>query len=123
MTRFMRELNGDFGAFWKAEAEKELGRIKADLDTGKITIDESGVARNCIGRPLMDDMLEKLSLVTDKANKSATEAARAAENAAFLEEYRRNRKPHSAEEIAEMKAAFGPGTKVVDIITGEAITL
>ena len=23
MTRFMRELNGDFGAFWKAEAEKD----------------------------------------------------------------------------------------------------
>ncbi len=70
MTRFMRELNGDFGAFWKAEAEKELACIKADLETGKITIDESGVARNCIGRPLMDDMLEKLSLVTDKATRA-----------------------------------------------------
>jgi hypothetical protein len=59
----------------------------------------------------------------DKADRSATEAARAAENAEFLEEYRRNRKPHSAEEIAEMRAAFGPGTKVVDIITGETINL
>lgn len=71
----------------------------------------------------MDDMPEKLSLVTDKANTNATEAARAAENAEFLEEYRRNRKPHSAEEIAEMRAAFGPGTKVVDIITSETTTL
>ena len=123
MTRFMKELNGDFGAFWKAEAEKELARIKVDLEAGRITIDENGVARNCIGRALMDDMLEKLSLVTDKANTSATEAARAAENAEFLEEYRRNRKPHSAEEIAEMRSAFGAGTKVVDIITGETITL
>ena len=115
MTRFMKELNGDLGAFWKAEAEKELARIKDDLETGRITIDENGVARNCIGRALMDDMLEKLSLVTDKANTSATEAARAAENAEFLEEYRRNRKPHTTEEIAEMRAAFGTGTKVVDI--------
>ena len=123
MTRFMKELNGDLGAFWKAEAEKELARIKADLETGKITIDENGVARNCIGRALMDDMLEKLALVTDKADRSATEAARAAENAEFFEEYRRNRKPHSAEEIAEMRSAFGAGTKVVDIITGETITL
>ncbi len=123
MTRFMKELNGDLGAFWKAEAEKELARIKADLEAGKITIDENGVARNCIGRALMDDMLEKLALVTDKADRSATEAARAAENAEFLEEYRRNQKPHSAEEIAEMRSAFGAGTKVVDIITGETITL
>ena len=113
MTRFMRELNGDLGAFWRAEAEKELARIKADLDAGRITIDENGVARNCIGRVLMDDMLEKLALVTDKANTSAAEAARAAEDAEFLEEYRRNRNPHSTEEIAEMRAAFGPGTKVV----------
>lgn len=123
MTRFMKELNGDLGAYWKAEAEKELARIKADLEAGQITIDENGVARNCIGRALMDDMLEKLALVTDKADRSATEAARAAENAEFLEEYRRNRKPHSAEEIAEMRSAFGAGTKVVDIITGETITL
>ena len=123
MTRFMKELNGDLGAYWKAEAEKELARIKADLEAGQITIDENGVARNCIGRALMDDMLEKLALVSDKADRSATEAARAAENAEFLEEYRRNRKPHSAEEIAEMRSAFGAGTKVVDIITGETITL
>ena len=110
MTRFMKKLNGDLGAFWKAEAEKELDRIKADLEAGRITIDDNGDARNCIGRALMNDMIEKLSLVTDKANTSATEAAEAAE---FLEEYRRNRNPHSTEEIAEMRAAFGPGTKVV----------
>ena len=123
MTRFMRELNGDFGAFWKAEAEKELGRIKADLDTGKITIDESGVARNCIGRPLMDDMLEKLALVTDKADVAATNAAREAEVAKELESYRANKKPHTAEELAEMRAAFGPGTTVVNILTGETTNL
>lgn len=123
MTRFMKELNGDLGAFWKAEAENELARIKADLEAGKITIDKNGVARNCIGRALMDDMLEKLALVTDKADRSATEAARAAEDAEFLEEYRRNRKPRSAEEIAEMRSAFGAGTTVVDILTGETITL
>ena len=123
MTRFERELSGELGAYWKSSAEKELARVREDLDAGRITIDEYGVARNCIGRVLMDDMLEKLALVTDKANTSATEAARAAENAAFLEEYRRSRKTPSTEEIAEMRAAFGPGATVVNILTGETTNL
>lgn len=123
MTRFMKELNGSLGAFWKAEAEKELAKIEADLNAGRITIDENGIARNCIGRVLMSDMLEKLALVTDEVDTAATEAARAAEVEKELESYRTNKRPHSAAEIAEMRAAFGPGTTVVDILTGEKITL
>lgn len=123
MTRFMKELNGSLGAYWKAEAEKELARVKADLDAGRITIDENGIARNCIGRVLMADLLEKLALVTDKADVAATNAAREAEVAKELESYRANKKPHTAEELAEMRAAFGPGTTVVDVLTGEKITL
>ena len=123
MTRFMKELNGSLGAYWKAEAEKELARVKADLDARRITIDENGIARNCIGRVLMADLLEKLALVTDKADVAATNAAREAEVTKELESYRANKKPHTAEELAEMRAAFGPGTTVVDILTGEKITL
>ena len=122
-TRFQRELRGDLGAFWQRQAEAELERVKADLDSGEITIDEAGVARNCIGRALMDDLLEKLLMVTDKADSAATQAARAAEVEADLESYRASRKAPSAEEIAEMRAAFGAGTKVVDVITGKEIQL
>lgn len=78
-TRFQRELSGDLGAFWQRQTETELAKVKADLDSGEITIDEAGVARNCIGRALMDDLLEKLLLVTDKADSAATRAAREAE--------------------------------------------
>ena len=123
MTRFERELSGELGAFWKKDAEKELARVKADLEAGKITIDENGVARNCIGRVLMDDMLEKLLHITDKANTEATRAARQAENEAFLEEYRKNYEGPTEEEKAEMRAAFGEGETVVDIITGQRISL
>ncbi len=108
---------------WQRQAETELARVKAELDSGEITIDEAGVARNCIGRVLMDDLLEKLLLVTDKADSAATRAARAAEVEADLESYRASRKAPSAEELAEMRAAFGAGTKVVDVITGEEIQL
>ena len=123
MTRFQRELSGELGAYWQRQAEAELAKVKADLDSGAITIDEAGVARNCIGRALMDDLLEKLALVTDKADSAATRAARAAEVEADLESYRAARKAPSAEELAEMRAAFGEGAKVLDIITGEEIQL
>ena len=125
MTRFERELNGSLGAYWKAEAEKELARIKAELDAGKITIDDQGVARNCIGRPLMSDMAEKVAMVTDRIDREATAQACNAEAAKSIAAYRESRMKHgySAEELHEMRAAFGPGAKVKDILTGKTIKL
>lgn len=123
MTRFQRELSGELGEFWKKEAEKQLDKVRSELAEGKISIDAEGVARNCIGRVLMDDLLEQLGMVTDKVNVEVTRAAREAENAAFLAEYRERRKSPSAEELAEMRATFGAGVTVTDVLTGEKITL
>lgn len=123
MTRFERELSGALGAYWKNSAEKELEEIRKDLEAGKITIDENGVARNCIGRVLMSDMLEKLTYVTDEVDTEATKAARDEEVTRSLADYRRNAKPASKEEISEMRAAFGEGQTIVNILTGERIKL
>lgn len=123
MTRFQRELSGELGEFWKKEAEKQLDKVRAELAEGKISIDAEGVARNCIGRVLMDDLLEQLGMVTDKVNAEATRAARETENAAFLDAYRARRKAPSAEELAEMRATFGAGATVTDVLTGEKIAL
>ncbi len=123
MTRFEQELSGSLGEFWRKEAEKELAKVKADLESGRITIDEFGIARNCIGRVLMSDMLEKLLLVTDRVNAEATKEAREAEVKKTITEYKefRSKEGYSEEELKEMKAAFGPGTKVVDILSGQTI--
>ena len=124
MTRFQKELSGEFGAYWEKEAQKELERVKADLQAGKITIDENGVARNCVGRVLMSDMLEKLVMVTDKASVEATTAAaRDKEVSESLAEYRKSARPATGEERMEMQAAFGKGTTVVNILTGEKTKL
>lgn len=123
MTRFEKELSGALGAYWKKEAQKELERIKADLLADKITIDESGVARNCIGRVLMSDMLEKLAMVTDRVSVKATTMAREQEVAESLAEYRKNSRPVTEEERMEMRAAFGEGVTVVNILTGEETEL
>ena len=123
MTRFARELSGSLGTYRKASAEKELDEVRADFEAGKITVDENGVARNRIGRILMSDLLEKLTYITDKVDVEATKAAREAETDAFLESYRKANNRRSAEELSEMRAAFGTGTTVVDIITGERIRI
>lgn len=126
MTRFQRELSGELGAYWKRQAEQELERVRRELGSGEITIDENGVARNCIGRVVMDDLLEKLEMVSD-VSAAATQAAREAEDAAFLAEYRARRSTPGPEELAEtlaeMRAAFGAGAEVVNVLTGEKIKL
>ena len=123
MTRFEKELSGALGAYWKKEAEKELERVKKDLDEGKITIDENGIARNCIARILHDDMLEKVAKVSDKVNIEATRAARQEETAKVIDSYRASYKGVSHEEMSEMVAVFGTGTTVVNILMGTRITL
>ena len=123
MTRFEKELSGALGAYWEKEAKKELERVKKDLDEGKITIDENGIARNCIGRTLHDDMLEKVAKVSRKVNVEATRAARDEETAKVIEAYKASYTGPSEEEMFEMRAAYGKGTTVVDIFTGKKVRL
>ena len=123
MTRFEKELSGALGAYWEKEAKKELERVKKDLDEGKITIDENGIAKNCIGRTLHDDMLEKVAMVNDKVNVETTRAARDEETAKVIEAYRASYTGPSEEEMFEMRAGYGKGTTVVDIFTGKKIKL
>ena len=119
MTRFEKELSGALGAYWKQSAEKELEKVREELEQGLITIDENGVARNRIGRVLMSDMLEKLTYVTDAVDAEATRAAREEEQRKFIEDYRANAKPATEEQLNEMRAAFGTGKTLVNILTGE----
>ena len=121
MTRFEKELSGALGAYWKGEAEKELQKIRAELEAGEITIDGKGVARNCIGRVLQRDMEEKVSFVTDRIDRKATARAREEEVRRQLEELRRTAKPMSAGEKQRLRREIGPGQTVVDLITGEVI--
>ena len=123
MTRFERELSGALGAFWKKEAEKELARIEKDLESGKITIDEKGIARNAIGRILMSDLAEKVSYITDRIDLEATKEARSEAVSQELTALRNNARPATEEEKDGMRAAFGKGQTVVNILTGERINL
>ena len=122
-TRFEREISGELGAFWQEYAEKEIAKIREDLANGQITIDQNGVGYNCIGRVLMEDMAEKVAYVDSRLNREANRKAREIEVAKSLAEYRANYKGPSAEELAEMRSAFGTGTKVVNVLTGTEVWL
>lgn len=121
MTRFQQELSGKLGGFWKKSAEKLIQKVKKDIEDGKIIIDNDGVARNQLGRVIMSDLAEVVSMVSDKFDEEATEAARKKETEKFLRDYRKRQEKQvmSAEEMNEIRNTFGKGTVVVDVLTGK----
>jgi hypothetical protein len=58
-----------------------------------------------------------------KSQYEASVAAREADDDKFFAEYRKNQRPLSGEELFEMRAAFGPGETVVDVISGRKTKL
>ena len=122
MTRFAREWNGELGAFWQKNAHEEAARLLAQRNN--IEVEKDGAAKwKSNGSYLPADVVEKLIFAgADFFSEEATAAKREAQTAEFLGSYRRNHRT-TTEEGAEMEAAFGKGTTVVNIITGEKIKL
>lgn len=125
MTRFDRELKGEYGELWKKKAIHYLHKIEEEVSKGEITIDKEGVARNCIGRVVMDDVADALDYIIRDGSFSwdKTIEVRQKENEEFVKEYASHSHQYSAEELSEMRAAFGEGTKVINLITGREIQL
>ena len=126
MTRFERELSGALGAYWKSSAEKEIRKMEERQMNGEIFFGADGVVRWTSNHRVMPkDCREILahSAYRDLFDEEASRAAEDAETAASLEAYRKNYQGPSEEEKAEMRAAFGTGSTVVDVITGKRIRL
>lgn len=104
----------------KSEAESAI-RHAGDLD-----IDVAGVGRWTTNNTVIPDesaaMLIALGLAQG-LDPEVTAAAREAETQAFLAAYRANPPQVTDEQRAEMRAAFGPGATVVNVITGTEIQL
>ena len=124
MTRFQQELSGALGEFWTKHAEEEIAKMQEKVDSHEIGTNMNGAAFwNSNGRYLMDDVAEKLAYTDFPFSLEETAKAREAQNELFFENYRKNYQGPSEEELAEMQAAFGTGTTVVDVITGQEIRL
>ncbi len=99
-------------------------RLKARIENDEIRTNIGGGAFwNSNGNYLPEDCAEILSHTDFPFSLEETTRARKAQTAAFLENYRKNYTGPSTEEKAEMSAVFGPGTTVVNVISGERISL
>ena len=121
-NRLIEDLNRDESDHRNKWAKETIAHVKSDMARGDITVDSDGVARNCIGRCLMDDLLAVAVYVDSSISVENTQRARSIEDEAVLSEYRKVRatQGYSDEEMAEIANAFGNST-VVDVITGRRI--
>ena len=123
MTRFQQEITGLLGAYWQQNAEKEL-KAAVESAARDATVDENGaISWKSNGSYLMDDFCEKLEFAGFSFSREATRAARDAQVAEELAEYRRNYKGPTEVELEEMRSTFGEGTTVVDVLAGVKIRL
>lgn len=119
-TWFAMEISGKLGEVRKQRAEKEVEELMKSISD--LSIDNHGVARwKTSGHIVPRDCVEKFQYAGLNINAEETDKARQLELAIFLE----NRQPrrHTSEELSEMRNAFGVGTTVVDVLTGEKIRL
>lgn len=79
-----------------------------------------------VDRPVPLDSCEEFRVVS-QLHYSELAQARAVRwhNDQAMANYRKSRRGHvrSSEELSEMRAAFGPGSEVVDVISGERFTV
>ena len=125
MTRLEQELSGKLGAFWKQNAEQEIEKISQKALDGEIFFGADGVCRwKSNNRVLPAHCRELLthSPYRDLFDEQACNEAESEETARAIAAYKENHRT-TEEEKAEMRAAFGTGTTVVDIITGERVAL
>ena len=123
-SRFQQEYDGDLGDFWYRHAREEIQKMQKHADAGDILLDENGGAYwRSSGHYLPSDCVEKLFYTDFEFDPDATDIGRRAETSRFINEYRKNYTGPSDEELAEMRAEFGRGQTVVDVITGKRIKL
>lgn len=126
MTRFEMELNGELGEYWRKDALKRIDKATKDIANGVMLLDENGVATWASnGRCIMDDMAEvvEFTVYCGEFSRERTAIERDKQITKSIAEYKANQKPYTEEELFEMRAAFGVGTQVVDVLSGRMITL
>ena len=131
MTRFMGEITGVFGDYWVISARKDVAKMRERFYNGEIIIENDGAVKwVSSGNYLPEECAQMLAYALTDAEDPVfslvnTEKKRNAQDEEFLTRYTESRKNArlSPEERYEMECAFGKGETIVNILTGERITL
>ena len=123
MTRFEKEISGQLGDFWQRHAKQEVERLVEQAKSNAVVEEDGAIFWKSNGSYIPDDYCEKLEYAGFNFSRCATAIKRDAQQQAFLAEYQKKYKEPSAEELFEMRCAFGEGSVVVDVITGAEIRL
>ena len=102
----------------------DMDAVRKDMECAYVT--DGGVVRWKSNDSVpFDDMLAAFQKAGLDLNMAASSKAREEESLRFLEDYRRRMANHvpSEEELFEMRAAFGEGTTVVNVLTGRKTQL
>lgn len=107
-------------AFERRESE----RLKEKLENAATIDGPTGVIRwDSNGSVPPADCVKFAAFLGLDVDIAACDAARDEDTRRFLAEYRANDRGPDAEQLSEMRAAFGEGAEVVNIITGRRTRL
>ena len=120
MGDYTRAYDGEGYGFVVADAKRLADKLRTEA-----TITAGVIRWNSNNAVPPDDCVALASHIGLPVDVAACDAARDADTTAFLTEYRKqqSRRRVSAEERAEMRAAFGPGARVINVITGRVTRL
>lgn len=99
---------------WQIENQK---RLQDEIANNTYTID-GVVFWNSSKRPVPMDVYKDAGLTPSPQQKAGCDKA----TDEFLADYRKNYKGPSEEEMMEARAAFGPGVRLVNVVTGKGWT-
>ena len=120
MTDYIKQYDTPRHAFEKQEAERLIAKFETDA-----TVTDGVVRWDSNNRVPPSDILELWRHVGKVFDFDKSYATQQADQDADIADYRRRmaNHVHSAEELSEMRAVFGPGATVVNVLTGQKTQL
>lgn len=114
MSDYVRDYDRNDNSLWAKYARRLVVKLRTEA-----TITDGIIRWDSNGAVPPGDCLALAAHIGLPVNLAACKAVSDRETDAFLTDYRkRNSGPVSAEQRAEMRAAFGPGATVVNVLTG-----